>query len=115
MTLKEARCKFTESLAALVLKAHELGYEIAFAEGMDRITVKDPTTDHMKGSLHEVGLAQDCDLYKDGVYLAETEDHQVLGKWWVAYGREHRYPLAWGGHFSKPDGNHYSWTWDGKR
>ena len=92
MTYREARCRFSEALAELVLHARDLGYEIAFNEVMDRVTEKDPTTDHMKGSLHELGLAADMDLYKSGVYLSKTEDHLPLGEWWEARG------ITWGFH-----------------
>ncbi len=113
MTLREARCKFTIALADLIHTANIHGYEIALAEGMDRLTEKDPTHDHMKGSLHELGLAQDIDLYKDGLYLRFTEDHQFLGEWWEEYGKIHELPLRWGGRFR--DGNHYSMEWHGKK
>jgi hypothetical protein len=113
MTLREARCAFTFALSKLVLEARNLGYEPAFAEGMDRVTEKDPTTDHMKGSLHELGLAQDIDLYKDGKYLEKTEDHTPLGEYWEALGKTLGWPLAWGGRFK--DGNHYSLAWGGKK
>ena len=85
----------------------------ALAEGMDRITEKDPTTDHMKGSLHEIGLAQDIDLYKDGKWLDKTEDHLPFGEWWEAYGELQGIPLAWGGRFK--DGTHYSFSWKGRK
>lgn len=114
LTLRTARCHFTKALADLVDHAISLGYEIAFAEGMDKITEKDPTTDHMKGSNHEIGLAQDVDLYLNGVYLMNSEDHEPLGTWWEEYGVEHGLPLVWGGNFSHKDGNHYSLRWQGK-
>src|SRR3990172_5197278 len=114
MTLREARCRFTECLALLVQEATRLGYEIAFAEGMDRVTQKDTTTDHMPNSLHEIGLAQDVDLYKAGIYLRDTADHAVLGQFWKDLGVSRGLPLTWGGDFSRPDGNHYSLKWNGR-
>jgi hypothetical protein len=113
MTYRQARCKFTEALGCLVIKAKTLGYEVAFAEGMDRVTEKDPTTDHMKGSLHELGLAQDIDLYLNGEYLRDTIDHQILGEYWEQLGKEWGVPLTWGGRFN--DGNHYSLAWNGRK
>lgn len=113
LTLRQARCQFTTALAHLVLHAESLGYELAFAEGMDRITAKDPTSDHMKTSLHHIGLAQDIDLYLKGVYLMDSEDHEPLGTWWEDYGIEHGLPLVWGGNFKRPDGNHYSLRYGG--
>lgn len=114
LTLRTARCHFSQAVAALMIHAASLGYEIAMGEGMDRVTEKDPTTDHMKGSLHEIGLAIDMDLYLKGVYLMASEDHEPLGTWWEDYGVEHGLPLVWGGNFTKPDGNHYSLRWQGR-
>lgn len=115
LTLRTARCAFALAVANLVLYAASNGYSAALAEGMDRKTIKDPTTDHMSGSLHEIGLAQDIDLYDtNGVYLTKTEDHAFLGDWWEEYGVEHGLPLAWGGHFKQADGNHYSMRWLGR-
>ena len=37
---------------------------------------------HMAGSLHFDGLAEDIDLFKDGVYLDKTEDHKQFGEHW---------------------------------
>jgi hypothetical protein len=113
-TLRTARCAFTRALADLVVYANSISYELAFAEGMDRITEKDPTTDHMKGSLHEIGLAQDIDLYINGIYMPATSDHEPLGTWWEDYGVHNGLPLVWGGNFPTPDGNHYSLRWGGK-
>lgn len=113
MTLREARCRFTHYLAQLILFAEEMGYEVALDEAMDRKTLKDPTTDHMPGSLHEVGLAADLNLYHNGEYLSRTEDHQFLGTWWESLGKSMGLPLTWGGQFN--DGNHYSYAWQGKK
>lgn len=55
-------------------------------------------------SCHKLRLAIDLNLFLDGEYLTETEDHEKLGEWW-----ESLHPLCrWGGRFSNPDGNHYS-------
>jgi hypothetical protein len=47
----------------------------------------------------------DLNLFKDGKYLALTEDHKPLGEWWESQGG------AWGGRFN--DGNHYSLEHEG--
>lgn len=62
-------------------------------------------------SLHIERLAIDLNLFKDGVFLQSTEDHRPLGEWWESLGKDHR----WGGRFSRPDGNHYAISPDGKR
>lgn len=106
MTLQEARVLFTCLLAQLILKAFDLGYEVALAEAMDRKTPRDPTSDHMPGSLHDIGLAADLDLYYEHVYQDKTEQHRVLGEYWEALDPH----CKWGGRFKNPDGNHYSFA-----
>ena len=112
MTLREARVAFTFSLADLIHEIKLRGYEAAFAEGMDRKTSKDPATDHMLNSLHELGLAQDIDLYLDKVWLSDTVDHKQFGDFWEELGEARQLPLTWGGRWG--DGNHYSLRWQGK-
>jgi hypothetical protein len=114
MTLREARCAFSVQIAYLVLFAVSKGYDIALDEGTDHITVKDPTTDHMKGSLHEIGLAQDVLLYRQGEYLDKTEQYEILGAYWEDKGKSLGIPLRWGGRFRSADGNHFAWSWGGR-
>ena len=58
-------------------------------------------------SAHKRKMAVDINLFKDGVYLSKTTDHQAIGEWW-----EQQHPLCrWGGRFE--DGNHYSLEWEG--
>lgn len=112
MKLSSARVLFTESIVRLILFMISQGERPAFDEGLDRITAKDPTSDHMKGSLHNIGLAQDIVLYnKDGSVKDKTEDHFKYGLWWEDYGKSINIPLRWGGRFK--DGNHYSFEWGG--
>lgn len=61
----------------------------------------------IRNSLHELGLAVDFNLFRDGVYLDATEAHRPLGEYWESIGG------AWGGRFG--DGNHYSLEHEGKR
>lgn len=113
MTYREARCAFTLALAKLILWAFEQGYEVAVDEVTERLTERDPTSDHMVGSLHHLGLAADLNLYKGGIYQRASDDHEPLGRFWEQYGKELGLPLAWGGHFG--DGNHYSLSWGGRK
>lgn len=63
----------------------------------------------IRSSLHTIKLAIDLNLFKDGVWLRSTEDHRPIGEWW-----ETQHPLCrWGGRFG--DGNHYSFTRDGRK
>jgi hypothetical protein len=58
----------------------------------------------IKNSLHLDGLAVDILIYKDGVYLTNTDDYQFAGHYWKVLDNDN----AWGGDLSKPDGNHFS-------
>ena len=83
-------------VALLIIKATELGYELTFGDAY-------ATRGHKKDSFHGKRLAIDLNLFKDGKYLTETEDHRLLGEYWISIGG------TWGGNFKNPDGNHYSW------
>jgi hypothetical protein len=60
-------------------------------------------------SNHSIRLAQDLNLFRNGVYLSATEDHRKLGEFW-----ESLHPLCcWGGRFG--DGGHYSIEHEGRK
>ncbi len=96
--------RFTLMIAQLIVWVYEQGqgYEMTLGEGYD-----DDGTGHMKGSLHYDGLAQDLNLFKNGVWLKNTEDHRFIGEHWEQMGG------TWGGRFN--DGNHYSLAFGGKK
>ncbi len=102
MTLGEAQRKFVGMLAQLLTWAYANGYELTLGEGYVA-----SHTGHMPNSLHYIKLAQDLNLFKDGVYLSDTESHRPLGEFWESIGG------SWGGRFK--DGNHYSFGWEGRR
>ncbi len=110
MTLREQRCLFTQLLAKLIQQAAALGYECSLEEvkrSAAQAAANAASGKGIKNSLHLQGLAADLNLYKDGIYLPNTEAHAKLGEWW-----EKQHPLnRWGGRFG--DGNHYSSTRDG--
>jgi hypothetical protein len=130
----------TECVALLILEAKKMGYRCSLGEAyrsdeqaqvnsigeQGRLAVARLVSNIFPGlasalrnngkaggiamSNHQVGLAVDLNLFKDGVYLQTTEDHARLGAFWKAL-----HPLArWGGDFRpKPDGNHYSFEYNG--
>lgn len=65
----------------------------------------------IRNSVHTLRLAIDLNLFKDGVYLQQTEDYRELGQVWKGL-----HPLCrWGGDFnSRKDGNHFSIEHDGR-
>lgn len=72
---------------------------------------------HMASSCHYIKLAADINLFEDldhdneiegDEYMANTEAHRPLGEKWKTM-----HPLArWGGDWG--DGNHYSFTFQGR-
>ncbi len=61
----------------------------------------------VRNSVHQLGLAIDVHLFKDGQYLTNTEDHRIFGEWWKRSDPD----ACWGGDWG--DGNHYSFKHDG--
>ena len=119
MTLGEKQRRFARCVGELILRAYDLGYEVTLGDAY-----RDPRVHGEMGtkagygraeSNHKVRLAIDLNLFRDGTYLQATEDHRQLGEWWEAHGVEVGLPLAWGGRFSSPDGNHYSCEHNGRR
>lgn len=113
MRLGQKQELFMRLLPVLIDKAHDLGFEI---RGGDLF--RDPRVHGHMGekvgygnanSCHKLKLAIDLLLFKDGIYLTETEDYRGLGEWWE---RQHEL-TCWGGRFA--DGNHFSITHEGSK
>jgi hypothetical protein len=111
MTLRQKQSKFARMVADLILKAHELGFEITLGDAY-----RDPRLHGAGGvklgyghskSCHKLRLAIDLNLFKDGQFLDSSDAHLPLGEWWEAQGG------TWGGRFK--DGNHYSMEWEGMK
>jgi len=111
--LLEQQMQFMELVPKLILKALEMGYRLTSGDAF-----RDPRSHGALGvqgvygepnSCHKLRMAIDLNLFKDGKFLASTEDHRALGEWW-----EKQHPKArWGGRFK--DGNHYSLEYDGHK
>jgi len=113
LTLGQRQRLFMTLLPRLIDHAHDLGYELTIGDGYRDPRAFGPVGRKMgygrKESNHKRRLAIDLNLFKDGEYLTETEDHAPLGKYWESLN-----PLCtWGGHFN--DGNHYSIIYQGHR
>jgi hypothetical protein len=112
MKLSEKRSLFTKMVAELILEALRQGFQPALGEAFrPPETAKQYALEGrgISNSLHTVGLAVDLILYRNGTYLTKSEDYLPLGVWWESQGG------AWGGRFSKPDGNHFSLAHEGRR
>lgn len=99
-------------LAEFVVWAYAQGYELTEGEGFRTIEQAAWDAAHGTGiadSLHTLRLAQDYNLFIKGVYQSTTEAYRPLGEKWESMGG------AWGGRFAKPDGNHFSLAYGGRR
>lgn len=112
MQLGAKQRKFSLLVAKLITWAYENGYEVTLGEAYrtpEQAAINAQTGKGISNSLHRIRLAIDLNLFKDGQYLARSEDHKPLGEYWKSLD-----PLCcWGGDFSRPDGNHYSLTHGG--
>lgn len=111
MTLREKQSLFVRLIAELIVFATAEGYELTFGEAW-RSTEEAARLAKLgtgiRRSLHTDRLAIDFNLFKDGVWLKQTEDFLPLGDWW-----ETRHTLCrWGGRFR--DGNHFSLDHEGR-
>jgi len=99
MSLRDQQSAFAAKIPALITKALEFGFQVTLGDAY-----RDPRAPYgSKSSRHRMRLAIDLNLFKDGRYLEETDDHEPLGKWWESVGG------IWGGRFN--DGNHYEWPY----
>jgi len=95
MTLSEKQRKFSLMLFIFGVWLYREGYEVTLGDAWAK-------TGHKDGSFHYKRLAIDLNLFIDGKYTRNTEDHRPLGEQWKKMGG------TWGGDFRKKDGNHYS-------
>ena len=107
---------FSECFAKLLDFAFERGYTVRIGEVQRDPRIAALNADKGSGissSLHIDKLAADIMLFKNGVYLTLTEQYAELGTFWKSL-----HPLCtWGGDFKgvRPDGNHFSITWQGRK
>jgi len=111
VTLGQKQRHFTRMIGLLIEYAYQQGYELTFGDAYrdHRLhgTVGEDFGYGSANSLHKQRLAVDFNLFKDEVWLTRTEDHEFLGEYWESIGG------SWGGRFN--DGNHYSWSHEGRR
>jgi len=113
MTLGQKQKIFTRLVGLLIEYAYQNGYELTMGDGYrDKRVFGDVGEKKGYGasrSNHKIRLAHDFNLFKDGEYMTETEDHRDLGEFWESLHES----CVWGGHFN--DGNHYSMEHNGSK
>lgn len=105
MAESDEQWAFLRALAQLVTFAAVHGYKLTGG------VLWDPPgsgSGRSERSFHRRRLAVDLNLFVAVAggrhrYTRSTADHEPLGEFWESLGG------TWGGRFSKPDGNHYSW------
>jgi hypothetical protein len=111
-TLRQKQNLFAGMVARLLLKAQEMGYEVTLGEAYrtpEQAALNAKVGIGIRNSLHSLRLAIDVNLFLNGAWLIGTHDHRPLGEWWESIGG------SWGGNFSRPDGNHYSLEFEGRK
>lgn len=113
MKLQERQFMFSELLVMLYLRAKQMGYKVIIGEVFrspeETKRLAALGVGHPK-SLHGLCLAAHLELFRGGRYLVDSEQYKEIGEWW-----ENQHPLCrWGGRFDKPDGHHFSISYDGR-
>ena len=113
MTLGEKQRRFTECIGRLIIWAYENGFELTFGDAYrspEQAAANAKAGTGIANSVHTLRLAVDFNLFVDGVFQQTTDAHKPLGDYWKSLDPEAR----WGGDFKKADGNHYSFTHEGR-
>lgn len=113
-TLRQKQSRFARSVPLLLQYMTALGYEYTLGEAwrtQAQAAANAASGAGISNSLHIDRLAIDINLFKDGIYLADSDSHRPFGAFWKSLGDDY----AWGGDFTKPDGNHYSVAHGGRK
>ena len=115
LNLGSKQSLFARLVGTLIAKIYADGYECTLGEAWRPPETAELYKKQGKGvarSLHTERLAIDLNLFRNGIYLMKTEDHEPFGTWWEA---QHEL-CRWGGRFKgRPDGNHYSLEHEGRK
>ena len=117
MTLGQKQRLFTQRVGLLIGWAYDHGYELTFGDAYRSPEQAAALASQGKGiarSNHTRRLAVDLNLFINGEYRTSSEDYAALGSFWKSLSTPEA-ECAWGGDFSKPDGNHFSIENDGIR
>lgn len=118
MTLLQTQIAFTKLLPRLINFCFERNYEAVAGElfrPKETVQIYAAQGRGSKTSVHPEKLALDLSLFINGNLLTKTESYQEVGEYWESLGTE-EVKTVWGGRFqSRPDGNHFSVEWQGRK
>ena len=108
-SLRMQQSKFAKLLGQLLVWIYDhQGWEVTLADGY-----RPDQMGHKKGSLHYIRLAQDLNLFVDGIWQKEDcLEWRIVGRYWKDLDPDCR----WGGDFHGDipnDPNHISLTFGG--
>jgi hypothetical protein len=110
--LHDRQVLFCRLTPRLIDYAFSLGYELVYGEVQRTQAQADANAKSGAGivhSLHLLCLAVDFKLFIHGKYITQSENYRELGEYWKTLDSL----CCWGGDFSKPDGGHFSITYQG--
>lgn len=117
LTLRQTQSTFARLLPRLIDKAFELGFDVTLGETYrtpEQAALNAKLGIGIKNSLHCDRLAIDLMLFRDGVWLQNTDDYAELGEFWESLSSD-EHSCCWGGAFKIRDGGHFSIAWDGRK
>lgn len=113
-TLHQKQWRFMRQLVELVDFADHHGYELTGGElwrTPEQMAINAAKGSGILHSLHGDRLAIDLNAFKGGKFLQTVLDYEPLGKFWESLAVD----SAWGGRFTKPDADHFSIAYDGRK
>jgi hypothetical protein len=112
VSLGNLQRQFPPMIAKLVIFSYEAGYQMTFGEAYrtpEQAALNAKSGIGIAHSLHTDRLAIDINLFRNGVFLTGLEDYRPIGEHWETLGG------TWGGRFSKPDADHFSIAYGGRK
>lgn len=110
--LSQIQQTFSKDVLKLLQHISDSGYDFTLGELFrtpEQAAINEIQGTGIANSLHCKRLAIDINLFKDGVYLQDTNDFEQFESFWKSLNQHNR----WGGRFTdrhgnpKPDGNHF--------
>ncbi len=115
--LQRKQFAFSALLPHLLDKALVMGFDIQLGEiwrPPEMAAIYAARGTGIKNSLHELRLAIDLNLYKNGKLTDSWFDYEPIGQFWKRLGTLNEI-TTWGGDFKRPDVFHFSVSHNGIR